>query len=197
MGRRCTVCEHPDLSRINRSLVLGVGLRQTAQAFQQGGRLSVHSLSRHAANHISDRAKTAILAGHQAAMDAIDQSALRTTTEQRNLADLLHHREILEAEIARVRALGDFTALVGLEGRLHQNIEQSSKLIGMLPTAQTTIHLVTTAADWPALQADLLTVARTVPAARKPLLELVHKRAHITGMAQKTLDAVAVPDVVE
>lgn len=196
MGRVCTVCAHPQLSHVNRSLVLGVGLRQTAQAFQQGGRLSVHALSRHAARHISERARTAIIAGHQVAMDALDQSALRTTTEQRNLADLLHHREILEAEIARVRALGDFTALSALEGRMLQNIEQSSRLIGMLPTTQTTIHLVTTADDWPALQADLLTVARTVPAARKPLLELVHKRAHVSGLAQKTLDAVAVPDVV-
>jgi hypothetical protein len=60
-----------------------------------------------------------------------------------------------------------------------------------LPTTTTTINVVTNAEDWPQLQADLLTVARTVPAARKPLLELVYKRSHVSGVPKTILDGVA------
>jgi hypothetical protein len=191
MGRICTVCAHPRLSQINRDLVLDLGLRQTAQKYKQWGKVSIYALHRHLKSHISERARTAIIAGNQAAMDAIDVGALKATTEQRNLADLLHHREILEAEITRARMLCDFTALASLMGRMLQNIEQSSRLVGMLPTSTTTINLVTNAEDWPALQADLLTVARTVPAARKPLLELVYKRSHVSGIPKAILGGVA------
>lgn len=193
MGRVCTVCAHPRLSQINRDLVLDLGLRQTAQKYRQWGALSIYALHRHAKAHISDRAKAAIIAGNQSRMDAIDLGELRDTTERRNLADLMFHRQILEAEIMRARGLGDFSAIVGLEGRLHQNIEQSSKLIGQLPSANMTVNMVVNADDWPSLQQDLLSVARMVPAARKPLLQLVHRRAaHISGVNKATLDGIAV-----
>lgn len=188
MGRICTVCSHPRLSGINKDLVLDLGLRQTAQKYAQWGRLSIHALSRHSANHISEKARGAIIAGHQSRMDSIDLGELRDTTERRNLADLLFHREILEAEIRRARELGDFSAIAALEGRLHGNIEQSSKLIGQLPSGSMTVNLVTNADDWPSLQQDLLAVARMVPAARKPLLQLVSSRAHVTGLAVKTIE---------
>jgi hypothetical protein len=191
MGRLCTVCSHPRLSGINKDLTLGLGLRQTSQKYAQWGKLSVYALHRHMAGHISDKAKAAILAGQQSQQDAIDLGELRDTTEKRNLADLLFHRNILEAEISRARDLCDFTAISALEGRLHQNIEQTSRLIGELPTQRLTLNLVTNADDWPALQQDLLTVARLVPQARRPLLELVHKRAHVTGISAKTLNGVA------
>jgi hypothetical protein len=188
MGRICTVCAHPRLSQINRDLVLDLGLRQTSQKYRQWGKVSIYSLHRHAKGHISDKAKAAIIAGNQSRMDSIDIGELRDTTEKRNLADLMFHREILEVEIERARMLGDFSAIAALEGRLHTNIEQSSKLIGQLPSQRLTLNLVTNADDWPSLQNDLLAVARMVPAARKPLLQLVSSRAHVTGIPTKTLN---------
>jgi hypothetical protein len=192
MGRLCTVCSHPRLSGINKDLTLGLGLRQTSQKYRQWGKVSVYALHRHMAGHISDKAKAAIIAGNQSRQDAIDLGELRDTTEKRNLADLLYHRNVLEAEIVRAREMVDFTAISALEGRLHQNIEQTSRLIGELPTQRLTLNLVTNADDWPALQQDLLTVARLVPQARKPLLELVHKRAHISGVPTTILNGIAV-----
>jgi hypothetical protein len=190
MGRICTVCAHPRLSQINRDLVLNLGLRQTAQKYKQWGKISIYALHRHAKSHISDKAKAAIIAGNQLRMDAIDVGELRDTTERRNLADLMFHREILESEINRARQLGDFSAIAALEGRLHTNIEQSSKLIGQLPSSKLTLNLVTNADDWPSLQQDLLAVARMVPDARKPLLKLVSFRAHVSGVPTKTLSGV-------
>ena len=140
MGRVCTVCAHPRLSGINRDLVLDLGLRQTAQKYAQWGKVSIYALHRHLKAHISEKAKGAIIAGNQARMDAIDLGELRDTAERRNLADLMHHRSILEAEITRAQSLGDFTAIAALEGRLHTNIEQSSKLIGQLPSASMTVR---------------------------------------------------------
>lgn len=191
MGRVCTACAHPRLTGINRDLVLGLGLRQTSQKYGEWGKVSIYALHRHLKAHISDKARGAIIAGHQSRMDAIDLGELRDTTERRNLADLMFHREILEAEIKRARELGDFSAIVGLEGRLHTNIEQSSRLIGQLPSGAMTVNLVTNADDWPSLQSDLLAVARMVPAARKPLLQLVSTRAHITGMNRVTIESTA------
>lgn len=188
MGRICTVCSHPRLSQINRDLVLDLGLRQTAQKYKQWGAVSIYALHRHLKSHISDKAKAAIIAGNQSRMDSIDIGELRDTTEKRNLADLMFHREILEAEIERARMLGDFSAIAALEGRLHGNIEQSSKLIGQLPSGKMTVNMVVNADDWPSLQQDLLAVARQVPAARKPLLQLVSSRAHITGIPAKALN---------
>jgi hypothetical protein len=106
----------------------------------------------------------------------------------------MFHRDIIEAEIRSARQLGDFRAVASLEGRLHENVSMAARLIGELPPSRLTVNLVTNADDWPELQSDLLTVARLVPAARQPLLQLVHKRAHITGVPQKTLEAA---DVVE
>lgn len=176
MARPCTVCLHGRLSEINKALVLGTGLRQTSNRFAQWGRLSIYALHRHAHAHISDKAKAAIIAGAQSQTDAIDQAELKAHTERRNLADLLYHRQIIEQEIGRARDLLDFTAISSLEARLHANILQTSRLIGELPTAPSTVHntLIITP-EYARFRTALVTALKPYPDARRAVIGVLRE----------------------
>jgi hypothetical protein len=132
MGRRCTVCHHPERAAIDRRLVSGEACAHLHREFG----FSEASMLRHTKNHVQKPLRAAAIragaVGHAGAMVAKgdnDPAALLALSDlvgtmQRNLARLERAADEAEGEKARL-------ALAALSGQVSRAVEVAAKVSGV------------------------------------------------------------------
>jgi hypothetical protein len=113
--RRCSICQHNRLERINRALVEGIGFPALVAKY----RVSKDALSRHKANHLP-----ATLVKAQEAQEVA------------NADDLLEEVRSLQARaltiLGRAEGVGDLRTALGAIREARSNLELLAKLVGEL-----------------------------------------------------------------
>ena len=152
MGRRCTVCSHPDRPAVDQMLVNFRSFRSIAARFS----LSPQALLRHHDDHLPEalvKAKEAEDIRH--AIDHVAQfKALNGATV---------------AILAEARRLGDHDLALRAIDRLQRQIELQLRVIGELDERPQINLLVS--AEWLAVRAAVLEALKPYPEARVAVAE--------------------------
>jgi hypothetical protein len=137
VGRACTVCAHPEVGAIDRSLVEGAPNRRVAS--RHG--VTERAVRNHKANHLPAALAKAKEAGEIAnAGDLLDQ------------VRGLHGRTL--AVLAASEDAGDLRTALAAIGEARRNLELLAKLVGELDEAPRVSVLVS--AEWVAVRTALL-----------------------------------------
>jgi len=131
MGRKCTVCEHPEVARINRLIAEGVSHSEIARRFGLGRK----AVARHAKNHLpaayrrvkAERAgRKRAQAGKEEEKSEIPQFGLVAWLERPKVGDFAEHTPGYEAVRKKLRRL----ALEFLRRRAEENELQENQGAG-------------------------------------------------------------------
>ncbi len=153
MGRRCSVCVHPEVEAINAALVNGEPLRTIAKQYG----LHQSSIQRHAAQHIPMTLTKAAEAEQVANAD--------------NLLEQLHELQqktlaILERHSA---AGGDDRIALSAIKEARSNLDLLGRLLGELDNAPK-IAVLVNAPEWQTLRTVILTALEPYPQAREAVV---------------------------
>ncbi len=125
MPRACTICQHPRREAIDRALVGGAALSETAALF----RVSNDAVSRHKANHLP--AKLVLAQEAEDVREALDVIKQLKAINAASLHILKEAREQGKQG----------TALAAID-RIHKQIELQAKLLGELDDVQGFAHVL-------------------------------------------------------
>lgn len=132
MGRRCTICTHPDADAINAALDDGTSIAEIARTFG----VQRPSINRHRGTHLAAR---------------IEPMPLAVRTSQ--LVSTLDQVDSLAAEADRIRraaeSSGDLRLALQAVRELASLVEMAAKLRGEMPD-EATVNVVQIA-QWPAV----------------------------------------------
>jgi hypothetical protein len=125
-GARCTICNHVERERIERSIAYGVSIRAVSKEFA----ISHHATWRHWANHVSAERRASYVVAPGKSLDK-----LRSQVVDENLG-LIEHYRIIRAQLYVAfdvaAEIGDRSALDRLAARLHENLRDIGRLTGEL-----------------------------------------------------------------
>jgi len=146
-GRKCTVCQHPEVAEINKLLASGVSHAEIARRFGLGRR----SVARHAAHHLPATVVAAAKKDQEAqALDVLGE-----------VKKLYHVALDLLGKAAKAEDLR--TALAGV-GEARKNLELLGKLLGQLDERPQVNILVSQ--QWAEVRTRLLNALEPFPEAR-------------------------------
>lgn len=166
---RCTICIHPERSRIEHLMAAGASKRAIGERFN----VSADAAWRHFANHVSPAMKAASVV--KALAPGVELEAM--VTEEAN--GLLHHLQNIRQKLyysfdAAVEA-GDRNATAILAGRLLENLRFLSELTGRLQkyaTPNSVTHInIQTSPQFLNLQAHLIQALAPFPEARRAVVQ--------------------------
>jgi hypothetical protein len=168
----CAICRHPDRRKIEALRMGGASLSAVALRFGLTGKDVVH---RHFKLHVSPARRADLMLGPAQFETLANHAAAesRTLLERMNIAtSLLFKRFVACAEAE------DDHALVNIAARLNALFRDYAALTGELRQASSvTINNinVVSSPEFLVLQEGLIRIARTVPGARMPIIELLEK----------------------
>lgn len=180
----CTVCAHPERTRIE--LLLAGGAGQTAVAAKYG--LSKHAIHRHWHGHVTaDRKANLILGPVQRA-----ELAARVCEETGSVLD---HLKVIRAGLyeqysAAIEA-GDRNSGSLLAGKLHENLRIAARITGELVSSpmvqinnsQTTVTALLDSREFTTFQAALIRVLNKFPEARDAVVAEFERLEHQAAQA--------------
>ena len=155
MARACTICEHPERSKIEAAIVSGVSYRIIANQFA----LSFGSVQRHAASHLIEALQQAQRAKQEQEI-ASGSFALDRLAQGERIID-----KFLEPFLSS-EEFGDLTLKDALAEQRRQ-VELRAKIEGELDEQSVT---VTAIPDWRDLRVLLLDALKNHPQARMDVL---------------------------
>lgn len=162
MAKGCTVCQSEHRHSVDVGLTHRISHRVLAARFG----LSVDSVQRHAANHLSPVQRAAILAAQKPT--PIDPEALAASESSSLLCQLVTQRARLQATAEMAASMGDVRASVSAEGAITSNLALVAKLLGMIiqkHDVRSTSLLVSP--DYLALRSTLHAALRPYPEAAR------------------------------
>ncbi len=164
---RCTVCGHPERTRIELLLAGGAGQKSVGDKFG----LSKDSIHRHWHSHCSDERKAALLLG------PVQVQALAAKVAEESESVIDHHKATragLYQFYATALEAGDKTSGAMLAGRLTEVNNAIARITGELSRSpliqQNTINLVMNSPEFVRFQADLIRVLARFPEAREAVI---------------------------
>lgn len=111
VGRRCSVCQHPEVFAVNEAIVAGASFRDVARQYT----LSHDAVTRHAAKHLPAALMKAAEAQEVASADKLMAKVNQLETDARRIGREAEAGGDLRAALA---AVGQLVKIVELEGRL-------------------------------------------------------------------------------
>jgi hypothetical protein len=169
--RKCLVCAHKDLPRIE--LLRTGGAAMDALALEFG--VSRDSLYRHFANHFSDKRRAELMVGPA----QVERLAVAAASESKSLLDQFSIvRSVLFNQFLTAAETNDRHGLVNIAGKLLESLRELGKLTGELRSISginiTNNHLTLVASpEFKALADGLLTIARRHPEAKGDIINLL------------------------
>jgi hypothetical protein len=165
---RCTICQHPERSRIEMLMVAGASKRSIAERFTVGQ----DAAWRHFTNHVAPHVKAALAA--KALKPGVELEELLTEESTGLLHHLQNIRQKLYVAFDAALEAGDRNAISLLSGRLMENLRFLSELTGRLqkyatPNSVTTVNILASP-QLLGLQARLIQVLAPYPDARRAVI---------------------------
>jgi hypothetical protein len=183
MARRCTVCLHNDVAKIDALRAGGASYRSLAAKFG----LHRDQLYRHWKNHVGKDRRLALVAGPL----TIEEMATKAAAESKGLVEYLGiTRSVLFNQFLCAAEAGDRSGVSMIAGRLLENLRELGRLTGELRELsgltinQTTNVAILSDERMVELQAGLLALCRSHPAARADIVGLLRRldAAPATGL---------------
>jgi hypothetical protein len=167
----CTVCAHPEKTRIE--LLLAGGAGQTAVGRKYS--LSKDAIHRHWHNHVSEERRAALILG------PVQRQALASQVMEEATSVLDHHRAVragLYSQFDAAVTAGDKNATALLAGKLTDVNNSIARLTGQLASSplvsNTTVHLHASN-EYARLRDGLLQLAREHPDVRPALVAMLKR----------------------
>ena len=168
-SQQCTICRHPERSRIEHLMAAGASKRSIAERFA----VSSDAAFRHFRNHVSPAMKAASVA--KALKPGVELEAL---VEEESGA-LFHHLQNIRGKLYHAFdnavEVGDRTSTALLAGRLLENLRFLSELTGRLQRYATPSHVtnisIQTSPQFLSLQARLIQALAPFPEARRAVIQ--------------------------
>ena len=186
-GPKCSVCNHPEVRRIELLRAGGASLDSLAEKFD----LSRDSINRHWHNHVTPEAKATYLAG----ADTLDALRDKAAAESDSVLDYLKIvRTTLLSHMLACSEAGDSRGVALVAGTLVSALERLAKVTGQLSsiTSQTNINVaLVNSPEFMQLGADLLRGLAPMPAARTVVAQIL--RAREAGVDPVTLPPPRLP----
>jgi hypothetical protein len=167
---RCTVCSHPERTRIDLLLAGGASQRSLSRKF----RLSHYAIGRHWAGHVSDERKASLVLG------PVERQELAARLSEESTSVIDHLRAVrsgLYTLFAAALEAGDGGTGALLAGRLHENLNSMARLTGQLASSplvqinnNTQNNFLSADPAFAAFQARLIAVLREFPDARNAVI---------------------------
>lgn len=174
---RCTICSHPERTRIEHVMALGASKRSVAERFGVGA----SAAWRHFTKHLSPNLKAAITSN--ALKPGVEIEKLIVDEDQGALEHLRANRAKTLFMIDAALECGDRNGYAVLTGKLHENIRLASELTGRLQkwappsiTNINTINIVQTQM-FAELQSNLVTALAPFPDARHAVIKVFNELA--------------------
>jgi hypothetical protein len=173
----CKVCCHPDRARLELLRVSGVSFEALAREFNTSSTpVSKDSIFRHfrPGGHVSESRRRELLAGPTKIHDLANAAA----KESKSLLEYLSiTRGVLFNRFLSAAECGDTNGVVSTATQLLAALRELGKLSGELrQISGITLHQtfnIGTAPEFLALQEGLLDIARAIPEARAPIVQLL------------------------
>lgn len=165
MGRRCTVCDHPQRAAIDRELARGVSLRKTAEKFG----ISDSAAFRHRRHHLAPHLARALEeARADRAAELVPEREAQRAQEIGQALDVVQQLRAINSAclevLSKARASEKHSTLLGAVNRIHRQIELQARLLGELQEGQTVNVLV--APEWHRVRLVVVEALRPYPDAR-------------------------------
>lgn len=179
-GQRCTVCDHRERAAIDLAVCRGVTPRALAVRYRVG----LHSLYRHAKNHLTAPMRAALIAGPS--LEGVDLDKLRENESQSLLMHLVALRNRLFSALDVAEESGDAHMTSRVAGQLHKNFELTGELLGQLGmTGGTTINVgnLLIAPAYVELRISLVKALRPFPEAAQAVATVLHTIEHKAAAA--------------
>jgi hypothetical protein len=181
MGRRCSICDHPNRPEIELAVSRRVGVRQIAQKWG----VSMWAISRHALNHLPPQVRSALAA--TGLPSPLDLDALRKSESEGLLQTLVNQRARLFRLLDAAEEVCDLKAATSVHGRITDNVALVAKLLGEITThSQTTVNQLVVSPEYLTLRSKLLVALAPFPEARRAvaraLQDLEGAPPHVTGV---------------
>ncbi|MBK1668329.1 hypothetical protein CKO28_09810 [Rhodovibrio sodomensis] len=188
MGRRCTVCDHPERAKIELGLARKVPSRKLAQKFDVGEA----AIRRHKDGHMPPQLMASLMTA--ATPSEIDLDQLRQSESEGILQHLVAERGRLYNVADEAERLGDFRSAIQAHRAINDNISTTAKLLGELSTgSQTTINNnLVVAPEYLDMRNELIRALRPYPEACRAVAQVLRRyegaEPHQTGTHQKVLE---------
>lgn len=170
MSRRCSVCDHPRRREIDRALVAGSSLTQTAKVYD----LSVSALFRHRKEHLAallEKAKECSLGSE--AQDLVRHRQAVENEESAHALDLRQQLKVVNAACLEVlrqaRSDARQTTLLQAVDRIHRQIALQAQLLGGMPQGDTENEPMPS--QWALIRQVILEALQPFPDARIAVAE--------------------------
>lgn len=169
----CLCCGHPERARLELLRVSGVSLDALAREFK----ISRDSVFRHFKNHVSERRRAELLAGPARVHDLANAAAKESKSLLEYLAIM---RGVLFNQFLAAAETNDRQGVVNVASQLLSALRDLGKVTGELRALSgitvnhNTIN-IGTAPEFIALQEGLLDIARAIPEARDPIIQLIRR----------------------
>jgi len=151
MARKCTVCEHTQVTDIDKSLIKGIGLRKIAERFS----LSTTAIHRHK-KHLNGT--------------LIKSSKVKEITQANNLLQQISNLQIRALNIlSKTEESGDWRAANGAVREVRGCLELLGKLAGELNEGQTVNVMVSP--QWVELRTTIVKALESHPEAKLSVLK--------------------------
>ncbi|MFZ5781750.1 MAG: hypothetical protein ACOY4R_16285 [Pseudomonadota bacterium] len=170
-GPPCETCAHREVDAINLAIASGVSIKAIAKRYD----VSVASLYRHARRPrcLPPQLRAKLIAGPS--VEGIDLDKLREGESQSLLMNIIGLRLRLLGALAVAEEAGDGSMISKLSGQIHQNLELSAKVNGVLGAGSTTINNnLFVLPDYIALRAAITRALAAHPRARAEVAEALH-----------------------
>lgn len=183
---KCTVCQHPERTRLELALANGVGLMKAARQFG----VSKDSAGRHWRRHVPD-ARKASLRVTGISDPKVDLEALKRVESESLLQNLITERARLQRIADACERVANFQDATRASSALVKLLTLVAQYLGELRTGNTTItqnFLLST--DWLGLRRVIATALRPYPEAQRAVLAAI--REHESGSGVEITPARAI-----
>lgn len=164
-GKRCSVCRHEHLARIDLAIASGVAAGTIARRFRLGAR----SVARHKKAHLSVAMRSSLRAQTQRIVADVD--SLKQFESDNWLGGVVSIRAQALALKQAAEAVGDNSAARGALQVALKSYEVEGKHLGELGNSTVTINHVVTSPHWVALRARLMRALQRHPEALQDVME--------------------------
>jgi transposase-like protein len=186
------------VDNINLAIASGVSIKAIAKRYE----VSVASLYRHARRPrcLPPQLKAKLIAGPT--VEGVDLDKLRESESQSLLMNIIGLRLRLLGALRVAEEVGDGSMIAKLSGQVHQNLELSAKVNGVLGAGSTTINNnLFVLPDYIELRAAITRALAPYPQARAELAEALHaleaKAAKDISSETRTLQFAGAPRKAE
>jgi hypothetical protein len=165
MGRRCTVCDHPQRAAIDQALATGEVYRNVARKFGISKSAAVRHKQLHLAPHL---ARALGEAQETEATKLVRERESRRVQDIGHAIDVVRQLQAINAACLEIlqksRASGKDAVSLGAVDRIHRQIELQARLLGELEDGTTVNVLV--APEWHQVRLLIVNALNPYPEAR-------------------------------